>query len=83
MVRQVTIKDRLVALDSRMLGGAKEAERQPAPRWVTVVAALAPVLAGGTAAVAYFVDHAAGVGVIIGLLFAVPIAAVVRASARR
>jgi hypothetical protein len=42
-----------------------------------------PVLAGGTAAVAFVIDRGAGLGVLIGMRVAVPIGLLARESARR
>lgn len=76
------IRERLVALDRKTIGAAYDAEIAPAARWVKVVAALSPVLAGGTAFVAFSIDRGAGVGVLIGVLATLPIALVARESAR-
>lgn len=79
----VAIRERLALLDQKALGADTPSSDGPRPRWLTWVSALIPVLTGAAAAVAFFIDRGAGVGVLVGLVLALPIALVARESGRR
>lgn len=79
----MTLKGRLIALDRKTLGPAYDANDEESPRWVPVVGGMAPLLTGGSASIAYFIDRGAGVGVMVGILAAVPLCLLARESGRR
>ena len=79
----MALKERLVALDRKTLGPSYDTVEGPSERWVPVLGFLAPVVAGGSAAVATFIDRGAGIGVMVGLFAAVPLCLLARESGRR
>lgn len=79
----MAIRDRLVALDRKLLGGANDpAVPHVTARWATWLAALMPVLIGGVTFTASLIDLGAAVGILIGSLLTLPLALVARASGR-
>ncbi len=73
------IKERLVDLDRKALGKGYDArDSRSVPGWVRAVLFLAPVLCGVAVMVAYLINHAAGVGVLIGQVSLIPVAIAAR-----
>lgn len=79
----MVLKERLIALDRKTLGPTCDVDAGRSKSWVRVVGFSAPVVAGGSAAIAAFIDRGAGVGVIVGLLAAVPLCLLAREAGRR
>ena len=63
-----------------MLGASEDPDGSRTPRRLAWAAAAIPVLAAGAAAVAFSIDRGAGVGVLVGLMLALPMGLVVRST---
>lgn len=76
----MTLRDRLAALDRKVVGNAPTKSR---PWWFVAVLVLFPAATGAATTVAYNSSPTAAVGVFVGLLLTVPLAVAVRAASRR
>ena len=78
----VALKQQLIALDRRVIGRSYDAH-DATSYWMTGAAAAYPIVTGAAAAAAFAQSQAAGVGVLLGLLLAMPLAALARLTSRK
>lgn len=79
----VGLKQKLVSLDRAVIGRSYGVRDTETPHWVKGLAGAYPIVTGSVAAAAFSQSRGAGVGVLIGLVLAIPLAFLARLTAKR